>query len=295
MGSPRLCAAVVLAALVAASAAGQPRAPSFSERVRAMETPEMRQRVAAFNVGGTAALVLARAALEGNVDGVGDGAQALGWGAVAGAGFYGSKRLAGEGLPALGLGLAVLSGSLAENAATGAGPLSHVRIPLGLADVRVRTPFAAHAESPLAAVEADPLVIGASVVFPLRGGRPRLRRGVPVFEFDDLGGRAGYLRRGRAVGRTVRVRADAPDHVLSHETIHLIQAFQATAVTPAGTLGAFAGTRPTAADGDVTFDVRAEWFYVVNGVFWTLFVDYLDGWPEIEARALDEPLAPRTP
>ena len=156
----------------------------------------MRQRIVAVNVGGTATLVLARAALEGHVGGLGDGAQALGWGAVAGAGFYGSKRLAGEGLPALGLGLAVLSGSLAENAATGAGPFSHVRIPLGLADVRVRTPFATHTDSPLAAVEADPLVIGASVVFPLRGGHPRLRRGVPVFEFDDLGGRTGYLRRG---------------------------------------------------------------------------------------------------
>ena len=292
MPSWRPCSWAALALILTASAAGQPRPPSFSERVQAIETPEMRQRIAAFNVGGTATLVLARAALEGSVRDVGDGAQALGWGAVAGAGFYGAKRLAGEGLPALGLGLAVLSGSLAENAATGAGPLSHVRIPLGLADVRVRTPFATQIGSPLAAIEADPLVIGASVVFPLRGGRPGLQRGVPVFEFDDLGGRPGYLRRGRTVGRTVRLRADAPDYVLAHETIHLIQALQATAVTPAGTLGAFTGFRPTVADGDVTFDVRAEWFYVVNGVFWTVFVDYLDGWPEIEARALDEPPRP---
>ncbi len=267
----------------------QPRPLSYAERERAMETAEMRRAIAAVNVGGTAALVLARAAAEGSLSDVGDGAQALGWGAVAGAGFYGSKRLSGHH-PALAIGVAVLAGSLAENAATGDGPLSHLRVPLGLGDVRVRTPFARSADGPRAATEVDAFAVVASVVFPLRGGRLRLRRGVPVYEFDDLGGRPGYRRAGRTVGRVVRVWTGAPPRVLPHETIHRIQALQATALTPAGTVGALApSARPSAADGALTVDARAEWFYALNGVFWTVFVDYLDGWPEIEARVLDEP------
>ena len=284
---------LALAVVAGGTAEAQQRPRSFAERERAMETAEMRRRIAAVNVGGTATLVLARAAVEGSVDDVGDGVQALGWGAVAGTGFYWSKRLSGEGQPALAVGVAVLAGSLAENAATGAGPFSHLRIPLGLADVRVRTPFATSDEGPRAAIEADPLVIGASVVFPLRGGRLRVRRGIPVFEFDNMDTRPGFRRTGRTVGRVIRLRTDAPPRVLSHETIHRIQALQASALTPAGTLGALSPTaRPTAADGEVTFDVRADWFYALNGVFWTVFVDYLDGWPEIEARSLDEPPRP---
>ena len=77
--------------------------------------------------------------------------------------------------------------------------------------------------------------------------------------------------------------------MIAHETIHRIQALQATAVTPAGTLGALVGDRPSAASGDVTFDVRTEWFYAVNATLWVALADYLDRWPEIEARALDEP------
>lgn len=281
-----------LALSLVAGASAQP-ARSYAERERAMETAEMRRRIAAVNVGGTAALVLGRAALEGSVDDVGDGIEALGWGALAGSGFYWSKRLSGQGQPALGIGLAVLAGSLAENAATGAGPFSHLRIPVGLGDIRVRTPFASTPDSPRAAIEVDPLVIGASVVFPLRGGRPRLRRGVPVFEFDDMDTQPGFRRTGRTVGRVIRLRADARPHILQHETIHRIQALQATALTPAGTLGSLSpSARPSAVDGQVTFDVRAEWFYVANGVLWTVFVDYLDGWPEIEARALDQPPRP---
>ena len=85
------------------------------------------------------------------------------------------------------------------------------------------------------------------------------------------------------------IEADAPPHVLQHEVIHRIQALQATAVTPAGTLGGLGAARPTAAGGEVAFDVRTDWFYALNGTLWTVLVDYLDRWPEIEARALDEP------
>ena len=283
---------LALAALASAPLGAQTRPPTWAERVRATETPEVRRRVLAVNVGGTAALVLGRSAVEGEVDGLGDGAQTLAWGAVAGAGFYAAKRISGEGQPALALGVAALAGSLAENAAAGGGPFGHLRVPLGVVDVRVRTPFATRSEGPMLGVEADPLVVGASIALPLWGARPRLRQGVAVFEADDLGGGPRYRRQGRTVGRVILIEADAPPHVLQHETIHRIQALQASAVTPGGTIGAFAGARPTAADGGVAFDVRTEWFYAVNAALWTALVDYLGRWPEIEARALDEPPQP---
>ena len=283
---------VLAAASVSAGAQPLQRPPTWAERIRAMETPEVRRRILAVNVAGTAVLVLGRGAVEGEIDGLGDGAEALAWGALAGAGFYAAKRVSGEGHPALALGVAALAGSLAENAATGGGPLSHVRVPLGLADVRVRTPFATRRDGPTVGVEADPLILGASVALPLRGFRPRLRRGTAVFEADDLGGGPRYRRHGRTVGRLVLIEADAPPRVLQHETVHRIQALQAGSVTPGGTVGSLVGARPTAAGGAVAFDARTEWFYALNGVLWTVLVDYLDRWPEIEARALDEPPRP---
>lgn len=284
--------AVLLALLaVTASVASAQRPPTWRQRVAALETPEVRRQVLAVNVGGTAALVLGRGALEGEVRGLGDGAEMLGWGAAAGAGFYAAKDLSGRGHPALALGVAALAGSVAENAARGGGILGHVRVPLGLVDLRIRTPLATR-DGPRLALEADPLVVGATLTLPLQGGRPRLRRGVAVFEYDDLGGGAGYTRRGRTVGRVILIERDAPPAVLAHETIHRIQALQAAAVTPYGTLGAFAVTRPTAADGAIQFDVRADWFYAIQAVGWTVLVDYLDRWPEVEARALDEPPEP---
>ena len=286
----RLALGLVLALVAGAPPQAQPvRAPTWAERLRALETPEVRRRALAVNVAGTAALVLGRGAVEGEVESLGDGAATLAVGAVAGAGFYAAKRVSGEGRPALALGVAALAGSLAENAATGGGLLGHVRVPLGLADVRVRTPLATRRDGPAVGVEVDPLVVGASLTLPLWGLRPRLRRGVAVFEADDLGGSAGYTRRGRTVGRVVLIEADAPRHVLQHETVHRIQALQAAAVTPAGTLGSWGAPRPTVADGRVSFDVRTEWFYAVNATLWTVLVDYLDRWPEVEARALDEP------
>ena len=291
-----LAAALAPRGGVAQDRPAPPREPvvrPWAERVAALETPEVRRRVAVANVGGTAALVLGRGLVEGAVRDVGDGAAALGWGAASGAAFYASKALAGRGRPALGYGLAVVAASVAENAAGEAGPLSHLRLPVGPVDLRLRTPLARGAESGRGgadlAVELDPVALVATVAVPIAGGRPRLRRGVPVWAFDDLGGRPGYTRRGRTVGRTVLIEDDAPPLVLAHETIHRIQGMQVSAVTPYGTLGAILPGDVTAADGDVAFDVRAEWLYGVQVALWVALTDYLDRWPEVEARALDEP------
>ena len=300
--------ALLLVALAAALARGgaaqEPPRPTrgevvraWAERVAALETPAVRRRIAVANVGGTAALVLGRGVVEGGVRTVGDGAEALAWGAASGAAFYGAKTLAGRGRPALGYGVAVVAASVAENAAGDAGPLSHLRLPLGPVDLRLRTPLAragrrsvVRGGAEAVAVELDPLALVATVAVPLAGGRPRLERGVPVWEFDDLGGPPGYTRRGRTMGRTVLIEADAPEAVLAHETIHRIQGMQTAAVTPYGTLGALVpGARATAFDGDLAADVRAEWVYGVQVALWLTLFDYLDRWPEVEARALDEP------
>ena len=300
----RLCRpALVLACallLGVEGGAAQDAAQTWAERVAAMETPEVRRRVAAVNVGGTAALVLGRGVAEGAVRSLGDGAEALAWGAASGGAFYAAKALAGREHAALGYGLAIVAASVAENAAGDTGPLSHLRLPVGPVDLRVRTPFAREGRRSGVrggvenlAVELDPVALVAAVAIPLSGGRPQLRRGVPVWAFDDLGGRPGYTRRGRTMGRTILIEADAAPPVLAHEMIHRIQGMQVAAVTPYGTLGAILPGDVTAADGAVVGDVRAEWFYGVQVALWAALTDYLGRWPEIEARALDEP--PRPP
>ena len=64
---------------------------------------------------------------------------------------------------------------------------------------------------------------------------------------------------------------------------------QTSAVTPFGTLGSLLPGDLTALDGAVAADVRAEWLYGVQVALWLSLTDYLGRWPEIEARALDEP------
>ncbi|HEX8298706.1 MAG TPA: hypothetical protein VF594_06040, partial [Rubricoccaceae bacterium] len=139
-------------------------------------------------------------------------AVALG-GAAAGAGFYAAKRLVGARQPVIGFALAYASASVAENVAEGGHVLSHVRLGLGPIDVRVATPFArvdgaGGRVGPGAAFEIEPLSVGAAVVLPLRGFRPRgcgagvCYRGAEP-ERVTRGGRR-FRRLGRTVGRVVR-------------------------------------------------------------------------------------------
>ena len=280
----------LLVLLVAGPAAAQSRPgvvdePALSER----------ERIALANVGLTSLFTLARGVAEGRVRSVRDGLVVAGWGAVAGAGFYAAKDQVGRGRGALGVGLAFASASVAENAAVGGGVAGHVRVGFGPVDLRLRTPLATR-PGPALGVEVDPLGAVALVAVPLSGGHPVVRGGVltyahPALERTESG---GFYTPGMAVGRVVLTEDDPDNLVVRHETIHLIQAVQASAVTPYGTLGrVWRGGRSTSRGGAVQWDIRTDWLYGAVGGLDRLLADGPeDGWGEYEAYGLDSPPDP---
>ena len=285
--------AALLVLVVAAPALAQPRpgvadGPALSDR----------ERIALANVGLTSLFTLARGVAEGRVRSVGDAAEVAAWGAVAGAGFYAAKDQVGRGRGALGVGLAFASASVAENAAAGGGVAGHVRVGLGPVDLRLRTPLATR-PGPALGVEIDPLGAVALVAVPLSGGHPVARGGVlmyahPALERTSSG---GPHTPGMAVGRVVLTEEEPEDLVVRHETIHLVQAVQASAVTPYGTLGGvWRGGRRTSRGGGVQWDLRADWLYGAVGGLDRLLADGPeDGWGEFEAYELDEAPPPKLP
>ena len=255
-----------------------------------------RERIALANVGLTSLFTVARGVIEGRVRSVGDAAEVAAWGAVAGAGFYAAKDQVGRGRGVLGVGLAFASASVAENAAAGGGVAGHVRVGFGPVDLRLRTPLATR-PGPALGVEIDPLGAVALVAVPITGGRPVVRGGVLTYDHPALErtGTGGTYAPGKALGRVVLTEAAPQDLVVRHETIHLVQAVQASAVTPYGTLGsAWRGGRRTTRGGAVQWDLRTDWLYGVVGGLDRLLADGPeDGWGEFEAYELDDaPIPP---
>ena len=211
-------------------------------------------------------------------------------GAVAGAGFYGAKRLVGARRTVAGFALAYASASLAENVADGGHALSHVRLGLGPLDVRVATPFArdrADGGGPGVGVEIEPLSVAAAVVLPLRGFRPRLCRAGVCFrgsapERVVRDGRT-FRRLGRTVGRVVRVWPPLSAATEAHEGVHVVQGMQISAATPRGTLRGVLGQRSGAA---VALDARTDWLLPAVGALTVALVPYERLWTEREAFTL---------
>lgn len=276
--------------LLAAPAAAQVRTPAPPDPLLSD-----RERIALANVGLTSLFTVARGLAEGRVRSVGEAAEAAAWGAVAGAGFYAAKDQVGRGRGALGVGLAFASASLAENAAVGGGVAGHVRAGFGPLDLRVRTPLATR-PGPALGVEVDPLGAVALVAVPLSGGRPVVRGGVLTYAHPALERKESgvFYTPGVAVGRVVVTEEDPRDLVVRHETIHVLQAVQAGAVTPYGTLGSvWRGGRRVSRGGAVQWDVRTDWLYATLGGLDKILADGPeDGWVEFEAYGLDSPPDP---
>lgn len=239
------------------------------------------------NVAAQSALTVGRGLAEG-----GRAAQvpafALG-GAVAGAGFYGAKRLVGERHTLAGFVLAYASASLAENVAEGGHALSHVRLGLGPLDVRVATPLARRDArgGPGASVEIEPLSVAAAVVLPLRGFRPRLCGAGVCFrgsapERVVRNGRT-FRRLGRTVGRVVRVWPPPSAATEAHEGVHVVQGMQVSAATPRGTLRGLLGQR---SDAPLALDARTDWLLPAVGALTVALVPYERLWTEREAFTL---------
>ena len=208
-------------------------------------------------------------------------------GAAAGAGFYAAKRLVGAQRPWAGFAVAYASASLAENVAEGGHALSHVRLGLGPIDVRIATPFAredGRRVGPGAAFEIEPLSVGAAVVLPLRGFRPRACRAGVCYRGAEpervmRGGRR-FRRLGRTVGRVVRTWPPFGARTEAHEGVHVVQALQLQAATPRGTLRSVAGWTSGA---PAVLDVRTDWFSPLAAVAVFSLAPYERVWSEREA------------
>lgn len=253
-------------------------------------------RIAAFNVALTGAFALARGLLEGRVEHPHDALRTALGGAVSGYGFYQSKRLIGRSHETAAMALAYASASVAENAAQGRHPLSHVRFGPGPVDLRVRTPLA-RGDGPALAIQINAVSAAAAVVLPFAGYRPAFRGGTFVFLRDAPFGENGSLiGAGRAFGRTILLYDEAPAVARRHELIHFAQALQVGAVTPYHTLSDVwprFGRAPSH-ERAVSWDVQIDWLYGALGAFSAL-APYERRWAEVEAYSLQSPPSPDRP
>ncbi len=278
---------LLLATAVAPAARAQDAAPP---------EPTSEAKVAAFNVVLTGTFAVARSWIEGRLEAREDALRVFLYGAAGGYGFYHAKRLAGGDRLAAGMGLAYLSASVVENAAQGRHPLGYVRLGLGPADLRLRTPLARSGRSgdgARATVEVNAAGLAGLVVLPLLGYRPVLRGGLLHYRSPEPLGREGdYQRRGLALGRVALLGPQAPRGVLRHEAVHVIQALQVGAVTPyyrLRTLWPAALHQPAGAAfrGDVRWDVQIDWLYGALMAS-SLLLDYSERWAEVEAYTLTQ-------
>lgn len=237
------------------------------------------REIAAFNVAVSSVGALGARAVRGKVRSFGDVAEALGAGAVGGLGFYGAKRLVGDGRLASGIALGYAAASVTENAAEGEHPLGAVRYGFGPLDVRARTPFARRPR-PALAVEVNAVGALGLAVLPVLGYRPVVEGGTLVFRDNDPPAGLGIVptRGGFALGRVVGAEQDLPA-VIPHETIHALQSLQLSAITPAYRLRDVTGHGPGA------LDLQLDWSLPLLGLSY-LAVPYRSRWSEVEAYTL---------
>lgn len=115
--------------------------------VRDAPADTSRTRILGYNVLITGTLTLVRSTLEGRLRSWNDAAEAFGWGAAAGGGFYGSKRLVAEGHFESATVLSNLSYSMVENASLGRNPVGRLGYSVGPLRLHYNTPLYDHRHS----------------------------------------------------------------------------------------------------------------------------------------------------
>lgn len=233
------------------------------------------------NTALTGAFTLGRGVIEGQVENWTDAARMFVVGAAGGYGFYHAKRIAGRGRPAAGLALGYGWTSMVENTAQGHHPLSHVRFGIGGLDARIKTGFASSEEGPVLSMEINALWIASFVAL--------LPRSQSVFL---KGGMLGHLLPtrdgqpyGRTIGRFIALEKGSErkiSYVASHESVHVIQNLQASAVTPYYRLSRFLNGTTLRLGEPVAWDLQLDWLYGTLALA-DLQRPYSDRWSEIEA------------
>lgn len=187
-----------------------------------------RQKIAALNIGATSLFTYLSCVIQKHAR----PRACLAAGAIAGAGFYQAKRLAGDGHITTAWLVANLSGSVVENTTAGEHPLSRVGYTFGPLRLRVATPFDRAAES-YVDVDISAAETGYMTRAFLDADDVDIRDGMIWYETDD----PTFDDEGRAVhgftwGLFPGVWTDAHREVWHHEAVHAVQSLQLDSVEP---------------------------------------------------------------
>jgi hypothetical protein len=196
----------------------------FALPLRAAE----REKIAVLNVAATSLVTYLSCVIQKHARPV----ACLTTGALAGAGFYQAKRLAGDGHITTAWLLANLSGSLVENTTAGEHPLSRVGYSFGPLRLRVATPFDRAKES-FADIDVSAVETGYMTRAFLDADDVDIRDGMVWYETDDPDvDDEGRIIHGFTWGMFPGVWSGARKHVWNHEAVHAVQALQLDSVEP---------------------------------------------------------------
>lgn len=187
-----------------------------------------REKIAVLNIGATSLFTYLSCVIQKHARPV----ACLTTGALAGAGFYQAKRLAGDGHITTAWLVANLSGSLVENMTAGEHPLSRVGYSFGPLRLRVATPLDRSKES-LIDIDISVVETGYMTRAFLDADDVDIRDGMVWYETDDPEfDEEGRVVHGFTWGMFPGVWSGARRHVRNHEAVHALQSLQLDSVEP---------------------------------------------------------------
>lgn len=237
--------------------------------------------IRALNIVGQGIGTLLKGIIQGKVKNLKSAGKMLFWGSVAGYGFFEAKRIIGKGHITEGVILANISASITENTARGDNPFSYIGYSIGPARIQVATPLAGKNRT-LFNIKVSPMDLYGFVISLNRADRIKFRNGMITFEANEPF--VGNVR-GWTLGMYPTIVVDKPEHVFSHETIHVAQYIQTMSISPqpfTKLLSNEEGSRRTFRASLLNFN----YLEVFNGLTFNGNEPNHEIWNEVEAYAL---------
>ena len=190
-----------------------------------------RQRIATINVAATSLFTYLSCVVQKKVKSWRDAGRCFAAGAVAGVGFYQSKRLAADGHITRAWLVANAATSLVENTTAGEHPLSRLGYTFGPLRLRVVTPFDREQES-LVDVDVTAVEIGYLARAIGDADDVDIRDGMIWWETRDRLVEDDRIFTGYTWGIYPGLWERARDATRNHEAVHAIQSLQLDSVDP---------------------------------------------------------------
>jgi hypothetical protein len=241
--------------------------------------------VMAGNIIGTGIGTVLRGLIMGHVKSLKDFGKCFIYGSAAGFGFYESKNLAAKDNIFLGVLLANLSASVAENVAMGVGPLDYIGYSLPFIHLQVATPLA---KDPAAIfdVSFSSRDVASFITSISKAKHVSFRNGLLTFTADEPMSKGAQ---GWCSGIFPTILKGQPNQVMDHEAVHVIQSLQLMSVSPEPLID-----RKLNPDGDKKFlrfsGTRLQAFAWANDLLVHGLQKYDDRWMEIEAYDFSSPV-----